>query len=92
VQTFSRYLSFRRDNNELLLFLLKQLVKDQLAYQRTRHGAQLDIVEISDKDLADKVLYLNFRALFCDFLDMPNYKFSHIVLLIFTVKCMKLEI
>lgn len=54
-QTFARYLSFRRDNNELLLFILKQLVAEQVTYQRNRFGAQQDTIEVPEKDLADKV-------------------------------------
>lgn len=54
-QTFSRYLSFRRDNNELLLFILKQLVAEQVTYQRNRFGAQQDTIEVPEKDLVDKV-------------------------------------
>lgn len=54
-QTFARYLAFKRDNNELLLFILKQLVAEQVAYQRNRYGAQQDTIEISEKDLLDKV-------------------------------------
>lgn len=55
MQTFARYLSFRRDNNELLLFILKQLVAEQVMYQRNRFGAQQDIIEVPEKDLVDKV-------------------------------------
>lgn len=54
-QTFARYLSFRRDNNDLLLFILKQLVAEQVTYQRNRFGAQQDTIEIPEKDLMDKV-------------------------------------
>lgn len=54
-QTFSRYLSFKRDNNELLLFILKQLVAEQVMYQRNRYGAQQDTIEVPEKDLLDKV-------------------------------------
>lgn len=63
-QTFSRYLSFKRDNNELLLFILKQLVAEQVMYQRNRYGAQQDTIEVPEKDLVDKVwAYSNKLAL-----------------------------
>uniref|UniRef100_A0A673Z3C1 DNA replication licensing factor MCM2 n=1 Tax=Salmo trutta TaxID=8032 RepID=A0A673Z3C1_SALTR len=55
-KTFARYLAFRKDNNELLLFILKQLVSEQVAYQRNRYGAQQDTIEIPEKDLVDKVM------------------------------------
>lgn len=58
-QTFSRYLSFKRDNNELLLFILKQLVAEQVMYQRNRYGAQQDTIEVPEKDLVDKVWAYN---------------------------------
>lgn len=61
LQTFGRYLSFRKDNNELLLFILKQLTQDQLAFHRNRFGADLEQVEISEKDLADKVGDMYFK-------------------------------
>ena len=71
-QTFGRYLSFRKDNNELLLFILKQLSQDQMTFQRNRFGMEQETIEISEKDLADKVgkhkqLVFNFITflLFC---------------------------
>ena len=54
-QTFGRYLSYKKDNNELLLFILKQLAQDQMTFQRNRFGVEQDIIEVSEKDLADKV-------------------------------------
>lgn len=57
-QTFARYLAFRKDNNELLLFILKQLVAEQTTYLRSRYGVQSDVVQIAEKDLQDKVASL----------------------------------
>jgi len=54
-QTFGRYLAFKKDNNELLLFILKQLTQDQMTFQRNRYGQEQEIIEVSCKDLADKV-------------------------------------
>ncbi|KAK7804630.1 hypothetical protein U0070_011987 [Myodes glareolus] len=62
-KTFARYLSFRRDNNELLLFILKQLVTEQVTYQRNRFGAQQDTIEIPEKDLMDKARQINIHNL-----------------------------
>ena len=56
-QTFSRYLAFKRDNNELLLFVLKQLAQDQMTFQRNRFGTEPDSIQIAEKDLSDKVRY-----------------------------------
>ena len=55
LQTFGRYLAFKKDNNELLLFILKQLAQDQMSFQRNRYGMEQEIIEVSVKDLADKV-------------------------------------
>uniref|UniRef100_A0A8C4XG59 DNA replication licensing factor MCM2 n=1 Tax=Erpetoichthys calabaricus TaxID=27687 RepID=A0A8C4XG59_ERPCA len=62
-KTFARYLAFRRDNNELLLFILKQLVAEQLMYQRNRYGAQQDTIEVPEKDLTDKARQINIHNL-----------------------------
>jgi len=72
-KTFSRYLAFRRDNNELLLFVLKQLAQDQMTFQRNRYGGELETVEISEKDLADKARQIHIHSLI-DFYDSPLFK------------------
>jgi len=73
LQTFSRFLAYRRDNNELLLFILKQLAQDQMTFQTNRYSAQLDTVEISEKDIADKVNCLTTSLdLFCLFLSVAK--------------------
>eukprot|EP00923_Selenidium_pygospionis_P053609 GHVN01093084.1.p1 GENE.GHVN01093084.1~~GHVN01093084.1.p1 ORF type:complete len:125 (-),score=6.62 GHVN01093084.1:232-570(-) len=78
-KTFSRYLSFRRDNNELLLFVLKQLAQDQMTFQRNRYGAELEIVEIAEKDLTEKARQINIHNL-STFYDSDVFKtnrFTH---------------
>ncbi|KAM4022391.1 DNA replication licensing factor MCM2 [Anomaloglossus baeobatrachus] len=78
-KTFARYLAFRRDNNELLLFILKQLVAEQVTYQRNRYGAQQDSIEVSEKDLVDKARQINIHNLSA-FYDSELFKmnrFSH---------------
>ncbi|XP_059171812.1 DNA replication licensing factor mcm2-like isoform X2 [Physella acuta] len=62
-KTFGRYLSFRKDNNELLLFILKQLTQDQIAFHRNRYGTDMEQIEISEKDLADKARQINIHSL-----------------------------
>uniref|UniRef100_A0A5F8GR58 DNA replication licensing factor MCM2 n=1 Tax=Monodelphis domestica TaxID=13616 RepID=A0A5F8GR58_MONDO len=78
-KTFARYLSFRRDNNELLLFILKQLVAEQVIYQRNRYGAQQDTIEVPEKDLVDKARQINIHnlAAFYDSELFRMNKFSH---------------
>ncbi|XP_038068588.1 DNA replication licensing factor mcm2-like [Patiria miniata] len=78
-KNFARYLSFRRDNNELLLFILKQLVTEQMTFYRTRYGSDQDVIEISDKDLADKARQINIHNLaqFFESEIFKAHKFTH---------------
>uniref|UniRef100_A0A7N6AL65 DNA replication licensing factor MCM2 n=1 Tax=Anabas testudineus TaxID=64144 RepID=A0A7N6AL65_ANATE len=78
-KTFARYLAFRRDNNELLLFILKQLVAEQVSYQRNRYGVQNDTIEIPEKDLQDKARQISIHNLsaFYDSELFRSNKFSH---------------
>ena len=52
-----------QDNAELLMFLLKQLVKEQTFYLRNRFGeVQDDKIEISEKDLLEKARRINIMS------------------------------
>ncbi|VEL36793.1 unnamed protein product [Protopolystoma xenopodis] len=63
-QNFTRYLSFGRDNQDLILFLLKQLVQDQLTFMRSRHRGEPDQdIEIPEKDLAERAKQLNVSSI-----------------------------
>lgn len=66
-KNFAKYLTYRRDHNELLLFLLKQLVNDQLAYLKHKssnssRGTAVDLssVTIPEDEFADRVIYRPF--------------------------------
>ncbi|XP_068598516.1 DNA replication licensing factor MCM2 [Brachionichthys hirsutus] len=78
-KTFAHYLAFRRDNNELLLFILKQLVAEQVSYQRNRYGVQNDTIEIPEKDLQDKARQINIHSLAAFYGSdlFQSNKFSH---------------
>lgn len=52
---FSKYLVYKRDSNELLLFILKQLVSDQISFLKNRYNGRVEKVEIPEQDLLDKV-------------------------------------
>merc|ERR1712223_2074157 len=53
-RNFARYLAYKRDNNEILLFILRQLTQDTSSYLRSRYGTEQDVIEISEADLMDK--------------------------------------
>ena len=60
LQNFSRYLAFKRDNNELLVFLLRQLLHEQTSYLRSRYGGtDHEPAAVAETDLLDRVKYLN---------------------------------
>lgn len=48
-------MAYKRDNNELLFFLLRQLVHEQTVYLRNRFDSDPDTVEILESDLIDRV-------------------------------------
>jgi len=77
-RSFQRFLSFRRDNHELLLFLLKQLAQEQLAYARSRFGVDQDVVEVAEKDLADKAKQLRIHNV-QTFLESELFRAHHFV-------------
>ncbi|XP_066943700.1 DNA replication licensing factor mcm2 isoform X2 [Macrobrachium rosenbergii] len=62
-KNFARYLSFKRDNNELLFFLLRQLVHEQTTYMRSRYGPDHDVVQVSEKDLLDRARQISIMNL-----------------------------
>ena len=55
MQQFSRYLTYKRDNNDLLFFMLKQLVQEHVSFYRNRKGKEQELVEIPEQDLVDRV-------------------------------------
>jgi len=62
-KNFSRYLSYKRDNNELLLFILRQLSHEQATYMRNRYGTEQEVLEVPEKDLTDKARQINIHNL-----------------------------
>ncbi|CAH8441491.1 unnamed protein product [Schistosoma turkestanicum] len=78
-QTFSRFLSYRRDNQELLLFLLKQLVQDRLAFERVRHaGSQEWRIEITEREFSERAKQINISSVRA-FLQSDLFKSHHFV-------------
>lgn len=53
LQTFHRYISYKRDNNELLFFILKKLAKEEASYLKSKYGAVRYPVEIKEKDFVE---------------------------------------
>merc|ERR1719210_1309228 len=60
---FARYLTFKRDNNELLLFVLKQLTQETATYMRNRYGTEQEVVEVTENDLLDRARSINIQNL-----------------------------
>jgi len=62
-RNFSRYLAYKRDNNELLLFILRGLANETATYMRNRYGTEQEVVEVNEKDLAEKARQINIQNL-----------------------------
>ena len=60
---FNKYLSFKRDNNELLLFILRQLTQETAVYMRNRYGTEQEVIEVNESDLIDKARSINIQNL-----------------------------
>ncbi|KAA0192153.1 hypothetical protein HAZT_HAZT006800 [Hyalella azteca] len=63
-KNFARYLSFKKDNNELLIFLLRQLLHEQTAYLRSRYGSvDHEPATVTEKELLDRARQINIHNL-----------------------------
>jgi len=62
-KNFARYLSYKRDNNELLLFILRNLASETATYMRNRYGTEQELVEINEKDLVEKARQISIQNL-----------------------------
>merc|ERR1719154_718894 len=61
-RNFSRYLAYKRDNNELLLFVLRGLAGETATYMRNRYGTE-EVVEVAERDLAEKARQISINNL-----------------------------
>jgi len=80
-KNFAKYLTYRRDNNELLLFLMKQLVNDQLSYQKHKsRSANITSVSIPEEDFIDRARQLkinNVKTFYeSDLFKMMKYEYD----------------
>jgi len=63
-RTFNKYMAYKKDNNELLLYLLKGLVQETALYMRNRYDScDLNVVEINENDLVEKARTINIQNL-----------------------------
>ncbi|UYV76222.1 MCM2 [Cordylochernes scorpioides] len=61
---FAPYLAYKRDNNQLLLFLLRQLVQEELSFIRSRRNStDITAVEVAEKDLAERASQMAIQDL-----------------------------
>jgi len=82
-RNFAKYLTYRRDHNELLLFLLKQLINDQLSYLKHKSkNAESNIshVTIPEEDFIDRARQLkitNVKSFYeCDLFKTMKYQYD----------------
>ncbi|XP_076287791.1 DNA replication licensing factor Mcm2 isoform X1 [Lasioglossum baleicum] len=83
-QTFQKYLSYKKDHSELLYYILRQVTLDTLAFQKAIHGSRVTVIEISEKDLLDRVIHFLRRTFIIDLRNeyiyiVYMYCFTHIL-------------
>merc|ERR1712158_115720 len=62
-RNFNRYLAYKRDNNELLLFILRGLANETATYMRNRYGTDQEVIEVPEKDLMEKARQFSIQNL-----------------------------
>ena len=62
-RNFARYLTYKRDNNELLLFILRQLTQETTTYLRNRYDNEPEVIEVSEGDVLDRARHLKIQNL-----------------------------
>merc|ERR1712013_881155 len=62
-RNFNRYLAYKRDNNELLLFILRGLANETATYMRNRYGTDQEVIEVPEKDLMEKAKQISIQNL-----------------------------
>jgi DNA replication licensing factor MCM2 len=77
-KNFAKYLTYRRDHNELLLFLCKQLINDQLSYLKHKSKATSAISEVSipEEDFIDRARQLKINNV-KQFYESDVFKMMH---------------
>jgi len=58
LQSFRKYMTFKKDYNELLLYLLRELVKNALHFEEIVSGStsRLTQIDVKVEDLQSKVM------------------------------------
>lgn len=82
-KNFAKYLTYRRDHNELLLFLVKQLINDQLMYLKhksNKSNMNITSVSIPEEDFIDRARQLkitNVKTFYeSDVFKMMKYQYD----------------
>lgn len=61
-RSFWKYLTHKRDNNQLLLFILRNLVQETSLYLKNRYGTEQEVVEVTESELLDKARRLRIQV------------------------------
>lgn len=62
---FHRYITFKKDDNELLFFLLQNMVRDLTSFYHMRYGKDPETIEISIQDFETRVMQLHVKSSRC---------------------------
>ncbi|KAF1745531.1 hypothetical protein MXB_192 [Myxobolus squamalis] len=74
-RTFSHYLNFKKDNDELLLFILKQVMREKTSYLSHRAGTENDLtkIEVPENEFFDKAQQINATCS-CSFFESDAFR------------------
>ncbi|XP_020284854.1 DNA replication licensing factor Mcm2 [Pseudomyrmex gracilis] len=75
-QTFQKYLSYKKDHNELLYYILRNITLDTLGFQKAKYGGHISTVEISEKDLLERAKQIGLHNLHT-FYDSDIFKLNN---------------
>ncbi|CAJ0604555.1 unnamed protein product [Cylicocyclus nassatus] len=75
-KTFTKYLTTNQSSSELLLFILKQLIKEQMHYETARGRDDITSISVAESDFIDKAQQLkieNVKPFYSSDLFMSNH-------------------
>jgi hypothetical protein len=69
---FSKYITFKKDDSEMLLWILQRLVKDAQMYKQVARSKQGQPLEVRAEDL--EVVARNYALVFCGVLGVLGFE------------------
>ena len=55
LQTFNKFLQYKKNNNDIIHFILQDLTKKNICFQKGKRKGDIRFIEIHEKDLLELV-------------------------------------